>query len=228
LALLRTWLCAKTSKPYICKKNNLKMKKVFLLLFVAILAFAAYWFLFRKKEQGPSAPPLAHITLKKHSEGFNIAVDSVVNAYISIKNAFVDADTAVAKAATTSFIALLNRLPIAELKKDTATIFETVVGNIMDIKSNAVSLLQQTDITEMRKDFSMVTEMMYPSFFTAINYEGSKLYLANCPMAFNDSVSANWISNSAEIVNPYLGKNHPTYHAGMLHCGEVKDSIMSK
>jgi Protein of unknown function (DUF3347) len=210
------------------QKNNLKMKKVFLLLFVAILAFAAYWFLFKKKEQGPTAPPLAHLTLKKHSEGFNNAVDSVVNAYISIKNAFVDADTAGAKAATTSFIAILERLPIEELKKDTATIFETVVGNIMDIKSNAASLLQQTDITEMRKDFSMVTEMMYPSFFTAINYEGPKLYLANCPMAFSDSVSANWISNSAEIVNPYLGKNHPTYHAGMLHCGDVKDSIMAK
>jgi len=69
---------------------------------------------------------------------------------------------------------------------------------------------------------------MYPSFFTAINYEGPKLYLENCPMAFSDSISANWISNSAEIVNPYLGKSHPIYKAGMLHCGEVKDSIVAK
>jgi hypothetical protein len=74
----------------------------------------------------------------------------------------------------------------------------------------------------------MVTEMMYPSFFTAINYEGPKLYLENCPMAFSDSISANWISNSAEIVNPYMGKKHPTYHAGMLACGSVKDSIVAK
>ncbi len=208
--------------------NYLNMKKVFLLLVVLLAAFATYWFGFRKKEQGPTAPPLAHLALKKHSEGFNKSADSVVNAYLDIKNAFVEADTLTVKAATSSFIKLLDRLPVNELKKDTATIFETVLGNMMDIKSNAMSLLQQTDITEMRHDFSMVTEMMYPSFFTAINYEGPKLYVANCPMAFNDSVSANWISNSAEIVNPYLGKNHPTYHAGMLHCGEVKDSIVSK
>jgi hypothetical protein len=204
------------------------MKKLILLLIVLLAAFALYWFLFRAKEDVPEGPKQAPITLKKHTEGFNKSVDSVVNAYLAIKNAFVDADTAAAKAATTQFISLLDRLPIDELKKDTATIFETVKGNMMDIRSNANSLLQQSDITEMRKDFSMVTEMMFPSFFIAINYEGPKLYLENCPMAFADSVSANWISNSVEIVNPYLGKNHPTYKAGMLHCGSVKDSVVAK
>jgi len=173
-------------------------------------------------------PKQSAIVLKKHSEEFNKSTDSVVNAYLDIKNAFVNADTAAAKSAAKNFIVLLDRLPIEELKNDTATIFETVQGNIADIKANTTSLLQQTDITEMRKDFSAVSDMMYPSFFTAINYEGPKLYLENCPMAFSDSISANWISNSAEIVNPYLGKSHPIYKAGMLHCGEVKDSIVAK
>jgi hypothetical protein len=52
--------------------------------------------------------------------------------------------------------------------------------------------------------------------------------LQECPMAFNDTETANWISNSSEIINPYLGNNHPKYKAGMLHCGELKDSITSK
>ena len=47
-------------------------------------------------------------------------------------------------------------------------------------------------------------------------------------MAINDSIPANWISNSQEILNPYLGKIHPEYKATMLHCGEVKDSIIAK
>ena len=47
-------------------------------------------------------------------------------------------------------------------------------------------------------------------------------------MAFGDDQAANWISNSTEIVNPYLGKRHPKYKAGMLHCGELKDSITAK
>ncbi len=71
----------------------------------------------------------------------------------------------------------------------------------------------------------MISELMYPSFLKTVNYEGPKLFLQNCPMAFNDTESANWISNSEEIVNPYLGKNHPKYKGGMLHCGEIKDTI---
>ena len=204
------------------------MKKLFPLIWIIFGALMIYFLFFNKKKDKVDDAKQHSIILKKHSDSFNKSTDSVVNAYLNIKNAFVNTDTTAAKNATKNFIVLLDRLPIDELKKDTATIFETVQGNIADIKSNAASLLNQTDITEMRKDFSMVTEMMYPSFFTAINYEGPKLYLENCPMAFSDSISANWISNSAIIVNPYMGKNHPTYHAGMLGCGSVKDSIVAK
>ncbi len=204
------------------------MKKLFPVIAIIFAALAVYFLFFNKKKITVEDVKQESIVLKKHSEAFNKSTDSVVNAYLDIKNAFVNADTAAAKTAARNFVLLLDRLPIDELKKDTVTIFETVQGNIADIKSNATSLLNQTDITEMRKDFSMVTEMMYPSFFIAINYEGPKLYVENCPMAFSDSISANWISNNAEIVNPYMGKKHPTYHAGMLGCGSVKDSIVAK
>ena len=204
------------------------MKKFFPFITILFAAFAIYFLFFNKKKNDPDEPKQASIILKKHSDNFNKSTDSVVNAYLNIKNAFVNADTAAAKNATKNFVMLLDKLPIEELKKDTATIFETVQSNISDLKSNANSLLQQTDITEMRKDFSAISDMMYPSFFTTINYEGPKLYVENCPMAFSDSISANWISNSAEIVNPYMGKNHPTYHAGMLACGSIKDSIVAK
>ena len=204
------------------------MKKLFPFIWIIFGGLVIYFLFFNKKKNNVDDPKQQSIVLKKHTDAFNKSTDSVVNAYLNIKNAFVNADTAAARAAARNFIGLIDRLPIDELKKDNATIFETVQSNIADIKSNASSLLNQTNITEMRKDFSMVTEMMYPSFFTAINYEGPKLYVENCPMAFSDSISANWISNSAEIVNPYMGKNHPTYHAGMLGCGSVKDSIFAK
>jgi hypothetical protein len=44
-------------------------------------------------------------------------------------------------------------------------------------------------------------------------------------MAFNDNETAFWLSDNREVVNPYLGKKHPKYASGMLHCGEVKDSL---
>ncbi len=215
------------SLAYLWRKNYL-MKKILLVLVLLLAAFAVYWFKFRKTTHGPKAPKPTGIILKRHSDAFNSKVDKVVSDYLDIKNAFVEGDTSAAKKSTFAFISALDSIPMEELKKDTTSIFETAQASLGDIKSNAQSLLQQTDITEMRKDFSMVTEMMYPGFFKSINYEGQKLYLENCPMAFDDEVSANWLSNSSEIVNPYLGKTHPKYKATMVNCGEVKDSIVAK
>jgi hypothetical protein len=207
----------------------LNMRKILSAAVLAAVLFAVYWFVFRKKEnKGSNEPTLQAIKLKKHSPEFNAGIDSVVNAYLNIKTAFVDANVDAAKAATQNFIAQLGKLPLEELKKDTLTILQTVEMNVSDLKANAESLLQQTDITEMRRDFSMVTEMIYPSFLTAVKYEGKKLFVAKCPMAFNDNEAANWLSDNAEIINPYLGSNHPKYKAGMLHCGDVVDSIMAK
>ncbi len=205
------------------------MKKIVLIFAMLAFAFGIYWLKFRTTEPTvPEPPKQAPIAVKKHSEVFNKNVDSVINAYLAVKDALVNDDMVTAKASNNKFIKFLTDFPLEELKKDTASIYETAKMNVEDMKSNAVSLNNQTDITEMRRDFNMVTNMMYPSFFKAINYEGQKLYYTNCPMAFGDDQEANWISNSSEVVNPYLGKVHPKYKATMLHCGEVKDSIEVK
>jgi len=203
------------------------MKKILAILILAIAAFCIYWFAFRSKG-GDSGPKQQPIVLKKHSEEFNKSVAVAMDAYFEMKNAFVDADTAKAKEACKKFIVLTDSIKLQELKKDTASIFETAQANLNDVKMNAESLLKQTNITEMRQDFRMVSEMLYPSFFKAINYEGVNMYWQNCPMAFGEDKEANWISNTKEIVNPYLGKNHPEFKGTMLHCGEVKDTIKTQ
>jgi hypothetical protein len=184
--------------------------------------------MFKKKGGGDSGPKQQPLTLKKHSLEFNQSVSTAMNAYFEMKNAFVDADTIKAKEACRKFISLVDSIKLDELKKDTASIFETAQANLTDVKMNAASLLNQTDITEMRQDFRMVSEMLYPSFFNSINYEGPNMYWQNCPMAFGEGKEANWISNSVEVINPYLGSNHPEHKADMLHCGEIKDTIKTK
>lgn len=204
------------------------MKKVLLALLVVILAVAGYvWYKFSNSGGGDSGPKQQALTLKKHSDEFNAAVSVAMNAYFEMKDAFVDADTAGAKEGCRKFINLLDSIPLDELKKDTMNIYDVASMNYSGIKANAESLLQQTSILEMRKDFSMVSENLYP-FFRTINYEGEKMYWQNCPMAFGDDKGANWISNSTTIVNPYLGKNHPEYKGSMLHCGELKDTIKAQ
>jgi hypothetical protein len=201
------------------------MKRVIIVVLLLLLAFGIYWFYFRTKTPGVHEPKQAAIAQKKHSAIFNNSIDSMVNAYLRIKDAFVEADTEKAKEYTRQYLVTLDSVHMQELKADSSMIYETAMGNISDIKATAQSLLQQTDIVEMRKDFSGISELMYPSLLKTVNYEGPHLYLQNCPMAFNDVESANWISNSVEIVNPYLGKKHPKYKAGMLHCGAIVDTI---
>jgi hypothetical protein len=206
------------------------MKKAILFLVLILAASLIFWKLFKSKdgENKTSDTKEVAIAVKQHSENFNKSISRIVDKYMNIKDAFVNADTAAIKLSGAEFILLLDAIDTAELKKDTSLIEATIISVINDLKSNAISMLSQHDITEMRKDFSSLTDMMFPAFFTAIKYEGPTLYIQNCPMAFNDEIPANWISTTEEVINPYLGKNHPKYKAGMLHCGEIVDSVKSK
>lgn len=203
------------------------MKKMIAFIVLILAAFSIYWFLLRTKDSKPEEPKQAPIAVRTHSDSFNLAVKNVLDAYYNMKDAFVEADTAQVKQYATLFISRLDSIPLSELEKDKKAIFETVKLNIGEMQSNARSLIGQKDITEMRYDFRTISDMLYPGFFKTINYEGPTVYLQNCPMAFDGDKDANWISNSDEIVNPYLGKKHPKYKAGMLNCGEVKDSIVT-
>jgi hypothetical protein len=204
------------------------MKRIILYILTSALLLGCYFFFIRKSENTQPETKQEAITLKSHSDSFNQSINKLVESYLSIKDAFVEGDTSVVKSKTTQFCKQLEILNFAELAKDSSGIYETVKMTQSDILANANSLLQQKDITEMRRDFSALTDVMYPTFFNAIKYEGPVLYLQNCPMAFNDDEPANWISNNKEIENPYMGKNHPKYHAGMLNCGDIKDTIKSK
>ena len=202
------------------------MKKGLLLLVFVFIGLGIYWFVIKKtvQVQGKQQEVLK-ATL--HSAPFNASIDSLLNGYFTLKSAFVEADSAQVKLAAKKILLLANQLNLTELKKDTAGIAETVGMQLNDIKANAESLLNQNSLTEMRQDFRMVSESLYPLLKT-IHYEGATLYWQNCPMAFGEDKEANWISNTAEIINPYMGKHHPEFKTAMLHCGEVKDSIQAQ
>lgn len=220
----------KTNSPFNCftfATQNHTMKNKSWIIIIAVLTICVYWFFIRSKPQQPSEKeqPMA---LQKHSAAFNSNINNIVEGYLKIKDAFVEGDTALIKKSASEFLVSLGKLDTVELRKDTTAVYETVIASVNDVKSNAASILNQQDITEMRRDFSALTDMMFPTFFNAIKYEGPTLYLQNCPMAFNDSEPANWISKSEQIMNPYMGKHHPKYKGGMLECGEVKDTIKAK
>ena len=191
-----------------------------------VLAFSIYWFKFRTVSSIES-PKTAPLIASRHSIVFNNSIDTLMTAYFNLKTAFVEADSTLAKTVAQKLLLVADSIKLDELKKDTAGISESAAMQLNDIKANTESLLKQPNLTEMRQDFRMVSESIYPLLKT-VHYSGQTLYWQNCPMAFGEGKEANWISNTAEIINPYLGKRNPEYKATMLHCGETKDSIMAQ
>jgi hypothetical protein len=204
------------------------MKRVLAIIFLVVIVLGA-WFLFIKEDKVSTdeEPKVEALKVKKHSEEFNQKVGDAINSYLQMKNAFVDADSANVKLNAGKFISAVDSIPLHELDKDDSMISTAAAQQVGELKANAAPILQENDLTEMRHDFSMVSENLYP-FLKTIGYEGEKLYWQNCPMAFGDDKPANWLSNNSEIVNPYLGKNHPEYKSSMLHCGENMDSLFTK
>ncbi|MDP4284725.1 MAG: DUF3347 domain-containing protein [Bacteroidota bacterium] len=204
------------------------MKRILAIVFLTVIVLLAWWLFFKTdKESKQSEPKVEALKVKKHSENFNNKVATTIKFYLDMKNAFVEGDTLHIKSNATQFITSVDSLPLDELQKDDSLILIAAQQEVSEIKANASPILEETDLTEMRHDFSMVSENLYP-FLKTIGYEGEKLYWQNCPMAFGDDKPANWLSNSSEIVNPYLGKNHPVYKSGMLNCGDNKDSLYAK
>jgi hypothetical protein len=199
------------------------MRKFSVILLVIVVVFAVWRIFFRDKSNSNELKQQP-LKVAVHSTEFNKSIAAAVSQYLSLKDAFVNADTSKIKAEEKKLITAIDSIRINELKTDTTSIFQSVQAQLSDVKSNADAILQETDITEMRQDFRMVSENLFP-FLKTIHYEGEKLYWQNCPMAFGEGKDANWISNTAEIFNPYLGKNHPEFKGTMLHCGEIKDTI---
>jgi len=199
------------------------MRKFSVILLVIVVVFAAWRIFFRDKSNN-NEPKQQPLKVAVHSSEFNKSVSAAVEQYLSLKDAFVNADTSKIKAEEKKLSLAIDSIRINELKTDTTSIFQSVQAQLSDVKTNADAILKETDITEMRQDFRMVSENLFP-FLKTIHYEGEKLYWQNCPMAFGEGKDANWISNTEEIFNPYLGKNHPEFKGTMLHCGEIKDTI---
>ena len=71
------------------------------------------------------------------------------------------------------------------------------------------------NIKHQREHFDMLSNDIYQLVKTFGG--GQKLYYDHCPM-YNDGKGANWISETKDIANPYLGKAMPT-------CGTVKEEL---
>src|SRR5205085_1565025 len=133
------------------------MKRFLTIVVILIMIFGVWWIFFKKKDNVVKIKEQP-LTVHAHSTQFNSSVSAALNSYFDIKSAFVDWDTLKAKENGNKFLTLMDSIKTDELKTDTTAIYQSAIAQIEDIKTNAVAMLKESNITEMRQDFRMISE----------------------------------------------------------------------
>ena len=199
------------------------MKKVLLLLALILVAVVAYWLIYKKDRVTTETPAQAPLAVNNKSDAFNTAFENLLTTYYEMKDAFVDWDTAKINVTSGRMKTLADSLPLNQLKAD-STIVGMAKSYSQSISGEAAGIVGEKDITEKRKSLYTLSENLYELLRT-VRYDGQVIYHQHCPMAFNDTEEAYWLSKDSKVVNPYLGNKHPKYKSGMLHCGDITDSL---
>ncbi|MBE7171883.1 MAG: DUF3347 domain-containing protein [Williamsia sp.] len=162
--------------------------------------------------------------VSKNSTAFNASFEKLLTSYYSLRDAFVEYDTAKVNIVSKDLAADAGGVKLDELKGDSSSgVQSTAKDYTATIQSAAGEIPGQKDFTKKQRQFQAVSDAMYELVRT-VRYDQEKIYHQHCPMAF-DNEGAYWISNSQEIVNPYMGKKHPKYRSAMLECGDIPDSL---
>jgi hypothetical protein len=199
------------------------MRKFILLILIFIVAGLLAYRLLSDKKTSQAPPPDQALRISKNSSAFDQAFDAMMSSYFALKDALVDWDTLKADQAAEQVAAKADSLPVKTVKADSAIVL-TAESLAASIDGEAKDLTGEKGIDGRRVSFNRLTGYLYDLIRT-VKYDGQTIYHIRCPMAFGDSSEGFWLSNTAAIINPYLGKKHPTYGAKMLGCGEVTDSL---
>lgn len=142
-------------------------------------------------------------------------VNALLEDYLGLKNQLVQSSTEGAAGAAKKLLGTLENFKQTGLPEDQQEFYK---NKTEAIQKHIQNTSENPDLEAQREHFSAITENMYAlaKGFEAVNKD---LYYQYCPMAFNNN-GGYWLSNSADIKNPYFGEK-------MLNCGKVTE-VLSK
>ncbi|HKK69242.1 MAG TPA: DUF3347 domain-containing protein, partial [Bacteroidales bacterium] len=159
----------------------------------------------------PSEPE-ADIEPVETDPKFTEQLTDVYDAYLDMKNAFVETDAEKVSTEAKDVIAALENVNMGLLEGDAHMAWMDQLNNL---NRNIEIISNSTDIDEQRTAFVRFNLAFYKSVkMFGLN---EKAYFQYCPMANNDQ-GAYWFSEIEEIKNPYFGDM-------MLACGENREVI---
>lgn len=192
-----------------------------LLLIIAVVVYLKFF----KEDDKPKvkAPKQQPVAVSKYSDTFNSSVNNALNVYYSLSESFVNWDSEGVNTNGAALQEIIAAIAFDEIRRDTV-IHQTAVSYLEAFKPDLAAITSNVDITTKRRSFHSFSQNFYDLLRT-VRFDGSTVYMQECPMAFNDTETASWLSRSSAIRNPYLGVQHPKYKSAMLECGETKDSL---
>lgn len=142
-----------------------------------------------------------------------VSIKEIITDYLQMKNAFANDNDKDAAIAGNEMVKAFTSFNKTALTPEQAKIYNDIEDDAREhaehIGSNAENIKHQ------REHFDMLSKDMYQLVKTFGT--GQNLYYDHCPM-YNDGKGANWLSETKEIANPYLGKKMP-------NCGAVKEEL---
>lgn len=137
----------------------------------------------------------------------------ILAAYLKLKNALTTDNDKEAATVATDLVKALKTIDKTAMSAEQNTVFTEVEADAIEhaehIAANVGNLVHQ------REHFETLSADVYD--LVKATGAGQKLYYTHCPM-YNNNKGANWLSETKEVKNPYLGQ-------AMLTCGTVKEEL---
>lgn len=144
---------------------------------------------------------------------FQQQLASVMEDYLSLKDALVASDQAQAKAVAHQLQASLQKI---DMKLVQGEVHEYWMPKARALNDHTVALTQAEDLSIQREQFSFLSATLI-EVVQVMGVQGIQLFVQNCPMALENE-GADWLSLQEEIRNPYFGDM-------MLTCGSVVQEV---
>jgi Cu(I)/Ag(I) efflux system membrane fusion protein len=149
----------------------------------------------------------------ENSSAFNDQLNNVYQAYLPLKDAFVDSDPYEVAQLAEKVSNALEKADMRLLKQKSHTDWM----NQMQIMNRSLDkMINDHNIQTQRKAFAVFNTSFYKSI-KQFGLSDVLTYYQYCPMADNNN-GAYWLSESEEISNPYFGDE-------MLRCGETREIL---
>src|SRR5580765_2496370 len=136
------------------------MKKVFLVYAVLLIAIASTYFGYIKKDDKEKEAKQKALGVSKHSAAFNESIEEVMNAYYSMVEGFVKADTVAVNKRATELKTALENLKMDDLKKDTL-IYETALGSWDNTKNEIQGMLGDETLETKRESLNLFSNELF-------------------------------------------------------------------